>query len=405
MTGHSDLPGASVIVLNHNGREFLSDCLESLRQTDYPGDMELILVDNGSVDGSQAFVEKQFPGVKLICLETNRGFAAGNNAGCAEAAHEIVAFVNSDVRVDPGWLKALAAPLAENSAGCTAGKILNWDGTRLDFGRGIVTFDGHAFQLDAGKPVKDDRYHEEEDIFFACGGCMAVRKELFVKSGGFDQDYFAYFEDVDFGWRLWVLGETVRFIPASRIFHHGSGTSSKMDPFDRGFLFEKNAFMTVLKNLGEEALQAFLPSILMTLLHRTYALTGKLADRQGLLSEYPYLRGKENVIPGGPKGLKKFLAAFLRKKKKEPHLTLTHPHSISQLRALDYIFNHLDDILEKREKVQAARKRPDEDIFKRFHFHLVSTYPGDEALFRSEFFNKLLKPDGLVEKNLKEIKS
>ena len=87
----SDLPGVSIIVLNHNGKEFLKACLGSLQETDYPGPVEIILVDNGSTDGSSAFVENKFPEIVLIPLHVNSGFAAGNNVGCKQASHDIVA--------------------------------------------------------------------------------------------------------------------------------------------------------------------------------------------------------------------------------------------------------------------------------------------------------------------------
>ncbi len=399
----------TVVVLNYNGRDHLEQCLPSLLDLEFPRDqLELLVVDNGSTDGSEEVVARFAPRVELLSAGANIGFSAGNNLGARRARGRYVAFLNNDTRVDPGWLAALCRTMdGAPDAAAVAGKLLSWDGSRLDFGRGIITFDGHAFQEGAGLPLDRDPHHEVAETFIPCGGNMLVRRELFLELGGFDEDYFAYLEDVDLAWRFWASGHRVLLDPGAVAYHRSEGTSGRMDPFDRGFLFERNAFITAVKNLDREYFPRVFPAVLLTLINRTMCLGPRLADRDGLLGRYPFTRegyagdlgnggeavGHQQRVRGGRIGaLASRLWRWLVPQTEKPResLTMDHPHSISQLRAVHYVLENLDAILEKRRQVQQKRRVPDRTIFGRFPLHLVPTYPGDSDLFQTRFFQWLL---------------
>lgn len=398
-----------MVILNYNGREHLEACLPSLDELEFPRNLlEILVVDNGSTDGSPELVRRLAPHANLVVSEVNRGFSSGINLGARKARGDLLAFLNNDTRVHPKWLHSLCHTL--NNAGddvvAVAGKILNWDGTRLDFGRGILTFDGHAFQKDSGLECDKDPYQEVAETLIPCGGNMLIRKSVFLEMGGFDEEYFAYLEDVDLAWRLWSAGYRVLFDPEGIVYHRSAGTSSKMDPFDRGFLFERNAFFTAVKNLDDEYFPRVFPAALLTLLNRTYHLIAGATDQNNLLSRYPFTeegyrrdreRGKSRSLVARLQGLLPWSGT-----RDSGILTVSHPHSISQLRAVHYILDNLDRLLEKREAVQARRIVPDREIFARFPPYLVPTYPGDQGLFASRFFRWLLGID-VTEASLEDL--
>src|SRR5207249_1502513 len=127
-----------------------------------------------------------------------------------EASAAVIAFLNNDMRVEPTWLRELVRPLVDESdVAATGGKILSWTGEAIDFVGGSVNFYGHGFQPLHGRPAEDVTGLESRPFLFPCGGSMAIRRDVFLGSGAFDEDYFAFFEDIDLGWRLWVLGYRV----------------------------------------------------------------------------------------------------------------------------------------------------------------------------------------------------
>ena len=220
-------PTVSIIIPNCNGRAHLEDCLSSLRALNYPSDRrEIILVDNGSSDGSVEYVQESYPDVTVLQNENNMGFAAPCNRGAECSRSEYLAFLNNDTRVDPEWLNELArsigAPKAEaEQVVCVAGRIVSWDGQVMDYDGGVMNFHGHGHHLGMGQAVSAASSHERPTLF-ACAASMLIRRDVFLEVGGFDPDYFAYFEDVDLGWRLWLFGFQVLYCPTAVIFHPGT---------------------------------------------------------------------------------------------------------------------------------------------------------------------------------------
>ena len=434
----------SVCVLSWNGRRHLETCLPALRSQRDPGvGWEVLVLDNGSDDGTADWVRREHPWVRLVESPVNRGFCAGNNLLVSEAEGDAVALLNNDTRPREGWLRALVSALAaaDDDVAAVSGKIVDWEGDRLDFGRGVMTFDGHAFQLDFRRPLGRARVPADgEELLFPCGGNMLVRRGSFLGAGGFDEDYFAYLEDVDLGWRLWAGGERVLFAEGGVVHHRSAATSDLLGLYNRGFLFERNAFLTVYKNYEEPLWERLIPAVLWTLTSRTQTLLVQNNPGTGTLTVDPYAgwiantaeRGKApsqgpapepRVTPPRRPLVEKWRAhgtaelarrAFARALRtvgsKVPGgrgsavPRITDERTVAQLRTVTWLLAHLDRVAAERTRLQERRVRSDREIFDRFPLYLVPTYPGDEALFASEAFRRFLPADlALCEAELGEV--
>ncbi|HYN22154.1 MAG TPA: glycosyltransferase family 2 protein, partial [Thermoanaerobaculia bacterium] len=258
----------AVALLSWNGRHHLETCLPALAKQDAPGvEWEILVLDNGSTDGTAEWLREKWPRVRILTSPVNLGFCAGNNRLAAEAADaDALALLNNDTLPEPGWLAAMVDALRSAPADVAAvsGKIVDWEGERLDFGRGVMTFDGHAFQLDFRRPLDRARLPRPgEELLFACGGNLLIRRSSFLGAGGFDESYFAYLEDVDLGWRLWSGGERVLFASEAVVRHRSNATSDLLGLFNRGFLFERNAFLTAYKNYEEGLWERIMPALML----------------------------------------------------------------------------------------------------------------------------------------------
>ena len=427
----------TVAVLSWNGRRHLEACLPALRAQEAPPcAWEVLLLDNGSTDDTAAWVREHHPEVRLIESPVNLGFCAGNNRLVAEADGDAVAFLNNDTRPRPEWLGELCEVLcaAEDDVAAVSGKIVDWRGDRLDFARGVMTFDGHAFQQDFGRPLDKVEIPEAgAELPFACGGNMIVRRRSFLEAGGFDEGYFAYLEDVDLGWRLWSGGERVMFAPGAVVHHRSMATSQLLGNENRGFLFERNAFLTAYKNYEAELWRALAPAILLTLEHRTQTLIARNNPGGEQLAVDPYAGHIANTPGNGgtPEpvapiettlaqkwrgyGPREFVRRGLLKavrmvlpgwgaEKLAAAPVLSDPRTLAQLRAVHHLLNDLDSAAERRARVQERRRRGDREIFERFPLYLVPTYPGDEKLFASAAFETWLPADvPIVRASLEEI--
>ncbi len=419
----------SVMVLTFNGREHLESCLPAVRAQRDPGcAWELLLLDNGSRDGTAAWVREHHPWVRLVESATNLGFSAGNNRLAALAEGDSLVLLNNDTRPEPDWLAALADADAASGPDVAAigGRIVDWTGERLDFGYGLRTFDGHAFQLDFRRRLCEARMPANgEELAFACGGNMLVRRRSFLDAGGFDPSYFAYLEDVDLGWRLWAGGERVVAARDAVVRHRSAATSDRLGPFRRGSLFERNALLTAYKNLDDELWPKLAPAILVTFLARLEALvvagnpgaeilrldplSGKLAarGREGeRTSSRPSSGGGwiEKLRRHGPVELARRAARRARRELRRlaagdrESFTLGHPQAISHLRAMSLFLATLDQAAEARALARRRRRRSDRELAERFPFHLIPTYLGDEALFASPGFASLLPESPVLER-------
>jgi GT2 family glycosyltransferase len=233
----------SVVVVNFREPRLTLECLAALRELDSE-DVEIICVDNASDDDSLDLLGA-VPDVRLVSAPRNLGFAGGCNLGASHATGEFVAFLNNDARPDRLWLEqARSALLADSTIGCVASKVLDWDGERIDYVDAGLTWFGMGY-----KPRTGERCRPEDevgrDVLFATGAAMVMRRQLFEEVGGFDERFFMFYEDVDLGWRLNLLGHRVRYVPASVVYHRHHATVAAYGEHSEWFLLERNALMAL----------------------------------------------------------------------------------------------------------------------------------------------------------------
>jgi hypothetical protein len=336
----------SVVIVNLNGRALLEDCLAGLEQQDYPAEsIQIILVDNGSGDDSVAFVRQQYPHVQVVEAGCNLGFTGGNNLGARQATGDYLAFINNDARADPGWLRASVTALQGQSEWvCAASKLLNQDGSAYDYVGTALNLYGRAFQVDENLPVTPGRHDETHAVFAPCGGAMLIRRDIFWQVGGFDEDYIAYYEDVDLGWRLWLYGYQVLFVPQAVVYHRKQQTGAGFPVEQRYALSELNALRTVIKNYEEQNLWRVLPLSLL--------LGVKRALDQANLERAEYGLGFPSAGDPG-RGITQL----------EPRMTRV---ATAYLVAIDQVADEMPRLMAKRQRIQQNRRRSDQDIFARF---------------------------------------
>jgi len=218
----NNFPLISIVVPNLNGIHFLKKSIPSLMQTNYPN-LEIIVIDNGSKDKSVSFLENNYPSVILIKLNHNMGIAYAFNAGIKLSSGSYVSFVNNDMEFDSNWLLPLFLTLVNNDkvAGCDS-KYLNY--YKRDFldcaGRFMDKF-GNSINIGSGEHDKG-QYDKSQKISH---GLSLFKKDLLIKAGGFDEKFFAYKEETDLCWRLHRMGYDIQYVPESKIYHIGGGTT------------------------------------------------------------------------------------------------------------------------------------------------------------------------------------
>jgi GT2 family glycosyltransferase len=256
------LPLISVVVANWNGRRYLDKCLSSLAAQTYPS-VEITVVDNGSSDGSAAWIAEHFPAIQVIANPANRGFAVANNQGIARSRGAYVALLNNDAWAEPGWLAGLYAAAEQGTrVGMVASLMLSAsqpervDSTGICVDRCGISWDrggGQSAAAWASGPL---------DVFGACAGAALYRRAMLDEVGGFDEDFFAYLEDVDLACRARWLGWQARYAPAARVYHIHSGTGGEGSAF-KTYWLARNKFPMIIKNYPLPQLWQYLPLILL----------------------------------------------------------------------------------------------------------------------------------------------
>lgn len=238
---------ASVIIPNWNGSKLLEDCLSSLAAQTFL-DFEIILVDNGSTDNSVGYVKENFPGVRIISLQKNFGFARAINEGVRVSKAKYVVFLNNDTSVDKNFLKSLieCADLHPEVISVNS-KLLNFYNKKIIDGVGILINEiGQARSI--GWQEKDrGQYSSEQYIFGATGGASLFRRENFIKLGLFDENYFMYSEEVDFAFRAQFQGYKSIFCPEAKVFHKHKATAKKFSAHVEYWQF-RNMTQTIIKD-------------------------------------------------------------------------------------------------------------------------------------------------------------
>jgi GT2 family glycosyltransferase len=254
-TKFNGLTKVSVVIINYNGRKYLELFLPSILASTY-SNMELIIADNASTDDSLDFLRKNYPLIRVIELKRNHGYAGGYNEALKEVQSDYYVLLNSDVEVTPGWIEPVIELMEKDkNIGACQPKILSYtqkdqfeysggaggwiDCLGYPFARGRI-FD--ICEKDTGQ------YDDTEQIFWASGAALFVRAELFHQAKGLDTYFFAHMEEIDFCWRLQLLGYSIYACPASVIFHIGGGTLPKGNE-RKVFLNFRNNMIMLAKNL------------------------------------------------------------------------------------------------------------------------------------------------------------
>lgn len=241
-------PSIAVVVPNWNGADHLKACVDSLLGQSLS--CRVIVVDNGSVDGSLTLLEK-YSGLEVILHDENRGFAGGVNAGFRRAMEDglkYVATLNNDAVADTDWLRGLATVLDKNPrVGIVTSKILDATGKKLDSTGDYLTNWGLPYPRGLGETDKG-QYDDQTEIFGGSGGASLYRVKMLEEIGLFDEDFFAYYEDVDLSFRAQLAGWKVRFAPLATVRHAIGATSGKIRGFT-AYQTMKNLQLLLYKNL------------------------------------------------------------------------------------------------------------------------------------------------------------
>ena len=249
----------SVVIPNWNGARFLAVCLDALRDQTQDG-VEIILVDNASSDGSQRFVKTNYPEVRLLELEENRGFTGACNLGIEAAAGAYIALLNNDTEVEADWAEQVLAAFADHpDAGIIASKMLLFDQRdRFHTAGDFFTIDGVAGNRGAWE--KDSgQFDRGEFVFSACGGSAVYRASMLREIGKLDDDFFFLLEDADLAWRAQLAGYKVWYEPRAVVYHHLSATGGGVTA---SYHAGRNGIWLIVKNMPSSLLRKYARLIL-----------------------------------------------------------------------------------------------------------------------------------------------
>ena len=238
----------SVVIPNFNGIAFLDSVLASLEGQTL-NNFEVILVDNGSTDGSCSFVTANYPWVHLIELSENFGFCGAVNAGIRAAKAPYVLLLNNDTEVKEDFVEEMLAAIRrhKNAFSCGARRVQYHDRDKLDDVGNYYCALGWSFARGRGKDIH--AYETEDRIFSACAGAAIYRKKILEKIGYFDEEHFAYLEDTDIGYRARIYGYENWYAPKAIVYHVGSGTSgSRYNQFKTRYSSRNNIYL-IYKNM------------------------------------------------------------------------------------------------------------------------------------------------------------
>ncbi len=239
----------SVVIPNWNGKDSLQACIDSLLKQSLKSN--IIVVENGSTDGSLEFLQNKYPDIQLVINKKNLGFAGGVNSGIRasiERSDDFVALFNNDATADKDWLKNLVDKMNSSpKIGIAAPKILTSDGKHMDSTGDMYSNWGLAYPRGRGEQTSD-KYDDSTDIFAASGGASIYRIKMLEQIGLFDEDFFAYYEDVDISFRAQLAGWKIAYVPTSIVYHEIGGTSKTVSGFTT-YQTIKNVPWLAIKNV------------------------------------------------------------------------------------------------------------------------------------------------------------
>lgn len=273
----------AVVILNYNGRNYLEKFLPSVIK--HSEEAEIFVVDNASTDDSVDFLKLNFSDsdLNLICLESNKGFTGGYNEALKSIDAEICVLLNSDVEVTKGWLLPVISIMKQDiSIAACQPKILSFkEKNRFEYAGaagGYIDYLGFPFcrgRIFKTLELDEGQYDDIQQIFWASGACLFLRRQAFYELGGFDEDYFAHMEEIDLCWRLQNAGHKIYYIGQSTVYHVGGGTLSSSNP-RKTYLNFRNGLSMFIKNEESGKLWWKLPA--RTVLDMVAAIKFTLAD-------------------------------------------------------------------------------------------------------------------------------
>lgn len=248
-------PKVAVVILNWNGRFFLEKFLWSVYNSTYDN-LEIVVGDNHSTDGSVEFVRENFPQIKIIENDENLGYAGGYNAVLKHVTADYYVLLNSDVEVAPGWIDPIIQYMESDvDIAAAQPKIKAYHDRRLFEYAGAAGgyIDRFGFPFCRGRMMQNvepdnGQYDHTYEVFWASGAALFIKRKYWLEVGGFDGDYFAHMEEIDLCWRLKHLGYKIGYCPHSEVFHVGGGTLAPSNP-RKTYLNFRNSLFTLQKNL------------------------------------------------------------------------------------------------------------------------------------------------------------
>lgn len=290
---------AAIVIPNYNGIRYLNGCLDSLSACRDEAEFEIVIVDNGSADGSKELIRRQYPEVTLVELSENTGFCHAVNVGIRHSEAPFVILLNNDTVVLKGFVKNLLTAMEEDERLFAAGaQMLMWqDHDRIDDAGDQYCVLGWAYARGKGKKVSD--FDKEAEIFAACGGACIYRREVLDRIGLLDENHFAYLEDLDICYRARIYGYRCLYVPKAKVLHAGSATSgSKYNSF-KTRLSSANSIYVIGKNMPVVQILWNLPFLLAGFLLKSLFYSYK---KMGILYLKGLCRGwKMSLSPQGRK--------------------------------------------------------------------------------------------------------
>jgi GT2 family glycosyltransferase len=347
MTPPLDL--VSVVVVNFRGAEDTITCVRSLRQMDWPPDqLEIVVVDNASGDDSVSRIRAADRDVIVVESAVNTGFAGGCNLGAQHASGRYIGFINNDARADQRWVGAAVDVLRQDDGvACVASKVLDWEGQHIDFVDGSLTWYGMGYKREVGLPDLGG-WEQPKDVLFATGAGMLIQADVFRDAGGFDERFFMFYEDVDLGWRLNVLGYRIRYVPSSVAYHRHHSAMGRFGEWRERFLLERNALMCMIKNYDDQRLTRILPAALALAVRRGVTRGG---DDPGVLD---LARGSGD---------------------EEEHRLQVSKETLVPVYAIDSLVDLLPDLMQDRARIAERRRRSDIELLPLFGQLMEPAYP------------------------------
>ncbi len=255
------LHSVGVIIVNYNGGERLVACLSALAQQTRKPD-KTVIVDNCSSDFDAKKIQKDFPGVDVVVLDKNTGFAAANNKAIdLLTSVEWVVLLNPDAYAMPDWLEKYVAGITEHPGYSSyACRMLSLDGQSLDGTGDVYHISGASWRRDYGNPV--DRRMQSDEIFSPSGAAALIKRDVYLEAGGFNEDFFCYMEDVDLGFRLQLLGYHCFYISDAVVTHEGSALVGQHSEF-QVYHGHRNLVWVYLMNMPSPWIWIYLPQHLL----------------------------------------------------------------------------------------------------------------------------------------------